>query len=46
MFLPCILNINFYNPALLSKPKLTLIALPLKITGGYGAPPRAMAIEE
>lgn len=34
------------NLALLSKPKVTFIALPLKITGGDGAPARAVAIEE
>jgi kynurenine formamidase len=34
------------NLALLSKPKVTFIALPLKIAGGDGAPARAVAIEE
>jgi kynurenine formamidase len=30
----------------LSKPKVTFVALPLKIVGGDGAPARAIAIEE
>ncbi len=34
------------NLASLSKPKVTFIALPLKIAGGDGAPARAVAIEE
>lgn len=34
------------NLASLSKPKVTFIALPLKIAGGDGAPTRAVAIEE
>ena len=34
------------NLALLSKTKVTFIALPLKIAGGDGAPARAVAIEE
>jgi len=34
------------NLALLSKPKVTFITLPLKIAGGDGAPARAVAIEE
>ena len=34
------------NLVLLSKPKVTYIALPLKIAGGDGAPVRAVAIEE
>jgi arylformamidase len=34
------------NLASLSKPKVTFIALPLKISGGDGAPARAVAIEE
>ena len=34
------------NLALLSRPKVTFIALPLKIAGGDGAPARAVAIEE
>lgn len=34
------------NLASLSKPKVTLIALPLKIAGGDGAPARAIAIED
>ena len=34
------------NLTSLSKPKVTFIALPLKIAGGDGAPARAMAIEE
>jgi arylformamidase len=34
------------NLSLLSKPKVTFIALPLKIAGGDGAPTRAVAIEE
>ena len=34
------------NLALLSKPKVTFIALPLKIANGDGAPARALAIEE
>jgi kynurenine formamidase len=34
------------NLASLSKPKVTFIALPLKISGGDGAPARALAIEE
>ena len=34
------------NLALLSKPKVTFIALPLKIANGDGAPARAVAIEE
>jgi kynurenine formamidase len=34
------------NLASLSKQKVTFIALPLKITGGDGAPARAMAIED
>lgn len=33
------------NLASLSKPKVTFIALPLKVTGGDGAPARAIAIE-
>ena len=34
------------NLASLSKPKVTFIALPLKVAGGDGAPVRAVAIEE
>lgn len=34
------------NLAALSKPKVTFIALPLKVAGGDGAPARAVAIEE
>ena len=34
------------NLASLSKPKVTFIALPLKVVGGDGAPVRAVAIEE
>lgn len=34
------------NLASLSRPKVTFIALPLKIAGGDGAPARALAIEE
>ena len=34
------------NLTSLSKPKVTFIALPLKISGGDGAPARAVAIEE
>ncbi|HUT45621.1 MAG TPA: cyclase family protein [Sedimentisphaerales bacterium] len=34
------------NLASLSRPKVTFIALPLKIAGGDGAPARAVAIEE
>jgi kynurenine formamidase len=34
------------NLASLTKPKVTFIALPLKITGGDGAPVRAIAVEE
>ena len=34
------------NLASLSRPKVTFIALPLKIAGGDGAPVRAIAIEE
>lgn len=34
------------NLALLSKPKVTFIALPLKVAGGDGAPARAVAIEQ
>ena len=34
------------NLQLLTKPKVTLIALPLKIADGDGAPVRAVAIEE
>ena len=34
------------NLASLSRPKVTFIALPLKIVGGDGAPARAVAIEE
>ena len=34
------------NLASLSKPKVTFVALPLKIVGGDGAPARAIAIEE
>jgi len=34
------------NLASLSKPKVTFIALPLKIAGGDGAPARAIAIED
>lgn len=34
------------NLTSLSRPKVTLIALPLKIAGGDGAPARAIAIEE
>jgi len=34
------------NLASLSKPKVTFVALPLKIAGGDGAPARAVAIEE
>jgi len=34
------------NLTSLSKPKVTFIALPLKIAGGDGAPARAVAIEE
>jgi kynurenine formamidase len=34
------------NLTALTKPKVTLIALPLKITGGDGAPVRAIAVED
>jgi kynurenine formamidase len=34
------------NLAALTKPKVTFIALPLKITGGDGAPARAIAVED
>jgi arylformamidase len=34
------------NLASLSKPKVTFVALPLKINGGDGAPARVLAIEE
>jgi len=34
------------NLAALTKPKVTFIALPLKITGGDGSPARAIAIED
>ena len=34
------------NLTSLSKPKVTFIALPLKVTGGDGAPARAIAIED
>ena len=34
------------NLASLSKPKVTFIALPLKVAGGDGAPVRAVAVEE
>jgi kynurenine formamidase len=34
------------NLALLSKPKVTFIALPMKIIADYGAPVRAVAFEE
>ena len=34
------------NLSALTKPKVTLIALPLKVAGGDGAPARAVAIEE
>jgi kynurenine formamidase len=34
------------NLASLSKPKVTFIALPLKVAGGDGAPARAVAVEE
>jgi kynurenine formamidase len=34
------------NLALLSKPKVTFIALPLKVAGGDGAPARAVAVED
>ncbi len=34
------------NLTSLSKPKVTFIALPLKVTGGDGAPARAVAIED
>jgi len=34
------------NLASLTKPKVTFIALPLKVAGGDGAPARAVAIEE
>ena len=34
------------NLAALTKPKVTFIALPLKITGGDGSPARAIAVED
>ena len=34
------------NLSALTKPKVTLIALPLKIAAGDGAPARAVAIED
>jgi kynurenine formamidase len=34
------------NLTSLSKPRVTFIALPLKVAGGDGAPVRAVAIEE
>ena len=34
------------NLASLSKPKVTFVALPLKVAGGDGAPVRAVAIED
>jgi kynurenine formamidase len=34
------------NLTSVSKPKVTFIALPLKIAGGDGAPARAIAIED